>query len=90
MPEPLPMDSAVLDVVLRALAVHEADVADVRHEWGEQAGMWFTGVEPQQPGAASLSVSFDGQDLLTSASAGGGWKFSLLGATRSRSPTSRA
>jgi len=64
MPEPSPIDSAVRDVVLRVLAEYEADVAEVRHEWGERAGMWFTEVEPRRPGAAPLSLSFDGQDLL--------------------------
>ncbi len=64
MPEPSPTDFAVRDLVLRLLAEYPADVAEVQHEWGEQAGMWFTEVRPRRSGAASLSLSFDGHDLL--------------------------
>jgi hypothetical protein len=35
MPQPSPTDKAVRDVVLRVLADHESDVAEVRHEWGD-------------------------------------------------------
>lgn len=64
MPEPSPIDLAVRNVVFRVLAEYEADVAEVRHEWGEQAGMWLTEVDPRRPGAAPVSLSFDGQGLL--------------------------
>lgn len=55
---------ALRDVVARLLADYEPGVAEVRHAWGEQAGMWFTEVDPRHAGAAPLSLSFDGQDLL--------------------------
>lgn len=64
MPQPSPVDSAVRDVVVRVLAEYEAGVAEIRQEYGQKAGMWFTEVEPRRSGAAPLSLSFDGQDLL--------------------------
>jgi len=63
-PEPSRIDLAVRDVVARVLADYQCGVADVRHEWGEQAGMWSTEVEPRRARAAPLSLSFDGHGLL--------------------------
>jgi hypothetical protein len=61
---PSSLDVAVLQVVQEELATN-GDAATVRHEWSDGAGMWFVEVEPINPGAARLSVGFDGDDDLS-------------------------
>lgn len=56
MPGPSIVDLAVRDVVERVLADYELGVAEIRQKWDEQAGMWFTEVQPSRRGAAPLSM----------------------------------
>jgi hypothetical protein len=58
---PSPLDAAVLRVIEEELTRH-ASAATVRQDWSEGARMWFVEVEPNSPGAARLSVGFDGDD----------------------------
>ena len=39
--------------------------ADLSVSWSEDAPMWFTELTPHRDSAASLSIAFDGDDLLS-------------------------
>jgi hypothetical protein len=67
-PEPRPlsdMDEALYRLVCSALVLRGQDSATVTRRWNAQADMWFVEVMPVNLDAASLSVAFDGTDLLS-------------------------
>jgi len=64
------VDPTVIDEALRllvgdALAAYAPSSGTLTHGWSDEAGMWFTEVTPRDPAAASLSIAFDGNDLLS-------------------------
>lgn len=58
------MDNAIRDVVQAVVDRFDGAVYEIGFDWNSSAAMWFTEVEPHDEQAASLSVAFDGEDLL--------------------------
>lgn len=58
-------DLEIRALVQSALKPYGWEGATIESSWGEEAGMWFVEVKPSQPGAAFLSVAYDGHDTIS-------------------------
>ena len=59
------VDVAVYDLIRSALVSRGESAATLTQQWNDQAGMWLVEVGPVNPAAASLSIGYDGSDLLS-------------------------
>lgn len=63
-PSPSPLDIEVRRIVAEVLGGYPDGSAEIRHEWHEPSGMWWTLVRPVRPSAAKIEIGSDGDDLL--------------------------